>query len=83
MMPFGFRDFDDAMHGVTIGILLLAAVMLSPLLEGKQPMMTVSLILALTAFICIILSALNYCPLWIGALLLAILELLRALPMGR
>lgn len=44
--------------------------------------LTVFLVLALTAFICTIASALNYVPLWIAVLLLCVIELLRAMPMG-
>lgn len=45
-------------------------------------MLTVAALLAIAAFVCIILSALNWVPLWIGTLLLCILELLRIMPMG-
>lgn len=44
--------------------------------------MTVFLILAIVAFGCTIASALNKCPLWVPVLLLTIIELLRALPLG-
>lgn len=44
---------------------------------------TVLLLVALAAFIVTIASALNRAPLWIAVLLLAICELLRALPLGR
>lgn len=46
-------------------------------------MLTVFLLLAVSAFICTIASALGKCPLWIAVLLLCVIELLRALPMGR
>ncbi len=46
-------------------------------------MLTVTLLLALAAFICTLLAALSYCPLWVAVILLAIGELLRALPLGR
>jgi hypothetical protein len=45
--------------------------------------LTVLLLVALAAFIVTIASALNKAPLWIAVLLLAICELLRALPLGR
>lgn len=43
---------------------------------------TVFLILALAAFIVTILSAMGKCPLWIAVVLLCVIELLRALPLG-
>lgn len=46
-------------------------------------MLTVFLLLALAAFICAILDALGKCPLWIAVVLLAIIELMRALPLGK
>lgn len=46
-------------------------------------MLTVFLLLALAAFICTVLSALGKCPLWVGVLFLCVIELLRALPLGR
>lgn len=47
-------------------------------------MLTVLVILAVAAFICVVLSAANYPPpLWVGVLLLCVIELLRALPLGR
>jgi hypothetical protein len=46
-------------------------------------MITVFLLLALAAFICTIASALGKAPLWIGVLLLCIIELIRALPLGK
>lgn len=45
--------------------------------------LTVSLLLALTAFVCTILSALGRCPLWIAVLVLSLLHLLQAIPLGR
>jgi hypothetical protein len=46
-------------------------------------MITVFLLLAVAAFVCTIVSALGKCPLWVAVLLLCVIELLRALPMGR
>jgi len=46
-------------------------------------MFTVFFVLAVAAFICIIASALGKAPLWVGAILLCIIELLRALPLGK
>lgn len=46
-------------------------------------MLTVFLILAIAAFVCIIASALGKAPLWVGTLLLCVIELLRALPLGK
>jgi hypothetical protein len=46
-------------------------------------MLTVFVLLALVAFICTIANALDRCPLWIAVLILSILELMRALPMGK
>lgn len=46
-------------------------------------MLTVFLILALAAFICAIASAIGKCPLWISVVLLCLIELLRALPLGK
>ena len=42
--------------------------------------MTVIGFLVVAAFICIIVSASGKCPLWVGALLLCLIELLRILP---
>jgi len=46
-------------------------------------MLTVFLIIALTAFVVTILDALGKAPLWIAVLLLCIIEMLRAMPLGR
>jgi hypothetical protein len=47
-------------------------------------MLTVLLLLALAAFICTVASAAGYQPpLWVAVLLLVVIELLRALPLGR
>lgn len=45
--------------------------------------MTVFLVLAIVAFGCTIASAMNKCPLWVPVLLITIIELLHALPLGR
>ncbi len=45
--------------------------------------LTIFLLLALCAFIGIVISALGKCPLWVPCLLLAIIELMRALPLGK
>lgn len=44
--------------------------------------MTVFLLLAIVAFGCTIASAIGKCPIWVPVLLLTIIELLRALPLG-
>ena len=46
-------------------------------------MLTVFLILALAAFCVTIAAALNKAPLWVAVIILCIMELLRALPLGR
>ena len=46
-------------------------------------MLTVVIILALSAFIVTILAALNRAPLYVAVLVLCLIELLRALPLGR
>ena len=46
-------------------------------------MMTVSVLLALAAFVVAVVHAMGRSPLWPGVLLLAVLELLHALPLGR
>jgi hypothetical protein len=48
-------------------------------------LLTVFLLLAVAAFICTIVSIWNppKCPLWVAVLLLCLIELLRALPLGR
>lgn len=46
-------------------------------------MITVFLLLAIAAFACTIASAVGKCPLWIAVLLLCVIELLRAVPLGR
>lgn len=44
--------------------------------------LTVYLLLALAAFGCCIANALGKCPAWVWGILLCIIELLRALPLG-
>ncbi len=46
-------------------------------------MLTVFLIIAVAAFIVTILSAIGKAPPWVAVLLLCVIELLRALPLGR
>jgi len=46
-------------------------------------MITVLLLLAVAAFVLTIMSAVRPWPLWPAVLLLALSELLRALPLGR
>ena len=46
-------------------------------------MLTVMLLLALAAFVCTIVAALGKWPLWVAVILLVLMELLRALPLGR
>lgn len=45
-------------------------------------MLTVLAILAIAAFIGAILSAMGRCPLWAPVMFLAIIEVLRVLPLG-
>lgn len=47
-------------------------------------MLTVFLVLALAAFVCTVMAAAGWPPpLWVAVLLLTVIELLRALPLGR
>ncbi len=46
-------------------------------------MITVFLILVVSAFICCILSALAKCPCWVFGILLCVALLLQALPAGK
>lgn len=46
-------------------------------------MLTVFVVIAITAFACTIIAALGKCPVWVPVLLLCIIELLRALPLGK
>lgn len=46
-------------------------------------MLTVLILIAVAAFVVTIVSAMNKCPLWPAVLLLAVAEMLRALPLGR
>ncbi len=44
--------------------------------------LTIVLLLGLSAFVCTIASALGKCPLWIPTMLLCVIVLLGALPLG-
>lgn len=46
-------------------------------------MITVFFILAIATFIVTILSAIGKAPLWIAVVILCLIELIRALPIGR
>jgi hypothetical protein len=46
-------------------------------------MLTVLLILVIAAFGCTIAAAVGKCPLWVGVVLLCVVELVRVLPIGR
>ena len=46
-------------------------------------MLTVLLLLAVAAFVVTIVHAMGKCILWPAVLILAVIELLRALPLGR
>ena len=46
-------------------------------------MLTVLLLLAVAAFVVTIVHAMGKCILWPAVLLLAVIELLRAVPLGR
>jgi hypothetical protein len=46
-------------------------------------MITIFVILGLTAFVIAIIHAMGKCPLWPGVLVLAVAEMLRGLPLGR
>jgi hypothetical protein len=46
-------------------------------------MLTVMLVLVIAAFICAVASAMGKCPLWVAVVFLCIVELVRALPLGR
>jgi len=46
-------------------------------------MITVLFVLALAAFIVAILSAIGKAPIWVAVVILCVIELLRALPLGR
>lgn len=45
--------------------------------------LTIMLLLAIAAFICCIASALGKCPDWVWGILLSIIALLHAVPLGR
>ena len=46
-------------------------------------MLTVFVLLAIGAFVLTLLAAINRVPLWIAVVILCLIELLRALPLGR
>jgi hypothetical protein len=46
-------------------------------------MLTVFLILALSAFVCAIAEAMGKCPSWVPVIILCLIELLRCVPLGR
>jgi hypothetical protein len=46
-------------------------------------MLTVLVLIAVAAFVVAVVHAMGKCPLWPAVLLLAVAELLRALPLGR
>ena len=46
-------------------------------------MLTVFLLLAIVAFVVTIASAMGKAPLWVAVIVLCLIELLRALPLGR
>jgi hypothetical protein len=43
-------------------------------------MLTVALLLALAAFVCVVAAAMNRAPLWVAVLLLAVALLLQSIP---
>jgi ABC-type phosphate/phosphonate transport system permease subunit len=45
--------------------------------------LTVFVLLAIGAFVLTLLAAINRVPLWIACVILCLIELLRALPLGR
>jgi hypothetical protein len=53
--------------------------------ETEAIMLTVIMVLAFAAFVVVILSAISppRAPLWVAVLILTLIELLRALPLGR
>jgi len=46
-------------------------------------MLTVTLVLAIAALIAAVVAAMQRCPLWVSVIILCLIELIRALPMGR
>ena len=46
-------------------------------------MLTVTIVLAIAALIAAVMAAMNRCPLWVSVIILCLIELLRALPLGR
>jgi hypothetical protein len=49
----------------------------------RKKVLTVFLLLGLASFIVTLVAAVNRCPLWPAVLILTVIELLRALPLGR
>lgn len=45
--------------------------------------MTVTLLLAIAAFVAAVFAAFGWVPLWVSVILLCIAELLRTMPLGR
>jgi uncharacterized membrane protein len=45
--------------------------------------LTVTIVLALAALIAAVIAAMQRCPLWVSVVILCLIELIRALPMGR
>jgi hypothetical protein len=45
--------------------------------------LTVTIVLALAALVCAVAAAINRAPLWVSVIILCLIELLRALPMGK
>lgn len=50
---------------------------------GCMTLLNVVVLLALAAFLVTIASAMSRAPLWVAVLLLCVLELIRALPLGK
>jgi len=46
-------------------------------------MLTVTIVLAVAALISAVAAAVNRAPLWVSVIILCLIELIRALPMGR
>ena len=46
-------------------------------------LITVFVLLAVSAFVLTLLAAINRVPLWIACVILCLIELLRAVPLGR
>jgi hypothetical protein len=46
-------------------------------------MLTVQVILAVAAFVCAVLAGMARIPLWIAVLILSVMALIQAIPLGR